>query len=181
MEEIKLQEFDFNNIPMSCSWLIIGAPGSGKTTLIENMCYDLKHRYPVARAFMGTPNAYMRFCNIFHPLFVSSEYNETEEYKHIARQKKCVLENNSSPGQYAINIIDDASDDTRIYKSKIFRGLFKLGSQHYNQLLMVGTQYCLDLSPDIRKSVSYVAIFSEHEREELKKIIYKFWRFSRYI
>ena len=50
------------------------------------------------------------------------------------------------------------------------RGLFKLGSQHWNQLLMVGSQYAIDLPPDIRKSVSYVAIFREPEEGERKKL-----------
>ena len=50
------------------------------------------------------------------------------------------------------------------------KGLFKLGSQHWNQLLMVGSQYAIDLPPDIRKSVSYVAIFREPEEAERKKL-----------
>lgn len=141
------------------------------TSLIEDFCYFLKHRYPVARVFMGTEGAYRRFSDIMHPLFVSNYYDEQEEKNHILRQRKCKMENPEGyPGNYAINILDDVSDDPKIYKTKVMRGLFKLGSQHWNQLLMVGSQYAIDLPPDVRKSVSYVAIFREPEESERKKL-----------
>nr|QBK85415.1 MAG: intein-containing packaging ATPase [Marseillevirus LCMAC101] len=141
------------------------------TSLIELFCYYLKHRYPVARVFMGTEGSYKKFCTIMPPLFVSLEFDEQEEKNHILRQRKCKIENPEDyPGNYAINIIDDASDDPKVYKTKVMKGLFKLGSQHWNQLLMVGSQYAIDLPPDIRKSVSYVAIFREPEEAERKKL-----------
>lgn len=145
------------------------------TTLMENMCYYLKHVYPVARAFIGTDSGYKKFSDIFHPLFVSNYYDENEEKDHILRQRKCELENGQGyQGNYAINIIDDASDDTSIYRNKVFGGLFKLGSQHWSQLFMLGMQYCIDMPPGIRKSVSYVAIFFEPEDNERKKLYNNF-------
>ena len=145
------------------------------TTFIENMTYHLKHKYPVCRSFIGTEGAYKTFCKITHPLYVSLGYSEEAENKHIARQKLMDQENGTSnPCNYAINIIDDASDDTKIYKTKTMKGLFKLGSQHWHQLLMLGTQYAIDMPPDIRKSVSYVAIFMEPEEIERKKIYTNF-------
>ena len=145
------------------------------TTFIENMCYYLKHRYPVGRAFIGTEGGYKRMCKIFHPLYVSNYYDEDEEKNHILRQRTCEIENGKGyPGNYAVNIIDDASDDPKIYKTKVMRGLFKLGSQHWNQLLMVGSQYAIDMPPDVRKSVSYVAIFFEPEEIERKKLYTNF-------
>ena len=52
------------------------------------------------------------------------------------------------------------------------RGMFKNGSRHYKQIAVIGSQYALDMPPDIRKSASYVAIFlevSNVEREKLYK------------
>jgi hypothetical protein len=145
------------------------------TTFMENMAYYLKHRYPIARLFIGTDAGYNHLCKIFHPLYVSNYYDEEEEKQHILRQRTCEIENGHGyEGNYAINIIDDASDDPKIYKTKVMRGLFKLGSQHWNQLLMVGSQYAIDMPPDIRKSVSYVAIFFEPEEIERKKLYTNF-------
>jgi hypothetical protein len=141
------------------------------TTLIENLAYYNKHRYPVARIFMGTEDGYKKFCKIFNPLYVSNSYDEGQERQHILRQKTCNMENGKNyEGNYAINILDDVSDDPKIYKTKVMRGLFKLGSQHWSQLLLIGSQYAIDMPPDIRKSASYIALFREPEEGERKKL-----------
>ena len=174
-KEITIREFRLEDIPLSCTWIIIGAPGSGKSTLIDDLCYYHKHRYPVARVFMGTEAGYEKCCDTFHPLFVSNAYNEEQEKSHIIRQKTCAMENGKDhPSNYAINIMDDVSDDPTIYKTKIMRGLFKLGSQHWNQLYLVGSQYAIDMPPDVRKATSYVAIFREPEEIERKKLYTNF-------
>ncbi len=170
-----IHEFKLEDMPLSCTWIIVGPPGSGKTTFIENVAYYLKHKYPVCRSFIGTEGGYNTFCKITHPLYVSNHYNEEEEKNHIFRQKTCAIENgDKSPANYAINVIDDASDDPKIYKTSTMKGLFKLGSQHWHQLLMIGSQYAIDMPPDIRKSVSYVAIFFEPEAGERKKLYTNF-------
>jgi len=141
------------------------------TTLMENFAYFLKHRYPVGRVFIGTEDGYNRFCNIFHKLYVSNYWSEEEEERYIRRQRTCTMENGKGyPGNYGCNIIDDVSDDPKIYKTKLMRGIFKLGSQHWAQLAMIGSQYAIDMPPDIRKSVSYVALGREPEQNERKKL-----------
>lgn len=173
--KVTLHEFRPEDIPLSCTWIVVGNPGSGKSTFMENMCYYLKHRYPVARIFIGTEDGYRRMSKIFHPIYVSNYYSEEEEKSHIRRQKLCNLENGEKyPGNYAINMIDDASDDPKTYKTKVMRGLFKLGSQWWSQLLLIGSQYAIDMPPDIRKAVSYVAIFYEPEEPERKKLFLNF-------
>ena len=171
VENIKIKEFDIQNMESSCTWIMVGPPASGKTTLIENICYYNRHKYPVARAFVGTPTSYKKFCKIFGNLYVTLNYNEPDEITHIRRQRRCILDNGEKyVGNYAINIIDDAGDDVKSFKTKTMRSLFKLGSQHYAQMLLVGLQYAIDFPPDMRKSVSYVAIFREPEEVERKKL-----------
>ena len=145
------------------------------TSGIETICYRLKHRYPVARIFIGTEGGYRKFCRIFHPLYVSNYYDESESKRHILRQRTCEMENGEGyPGNYSYLIYDDVSDDPTIFNSKIFKGLFKLGSQHWNQLCQVGLQYAIDMTPPVRKCVSYVAIGREPEIEERKKLYRNF-------
>jgi len=145
------------------------------TTLMENFAYYRKHVYPVGRVFIATEDGYKRMCDIFHPLFVSNYWDEKEETEHVRRQRTCEMENGRGyAGNYAVNILDDISDDIKIYRTKLMRGLFKMGSQHWAQLLMLGSQYAIDLPPDIRKSVSYVALGREPEPLERKKLYENF-------
>jgi hypothetical protein len=169
--KVKISEFRPEDMPLSCTWIIIGPPGSGKTSLMETLTYYRKHLYPVARVFIGTETGYKRMCRVFHPLFVSNYWDEKDEERHVMRQRTCVMENGKEyAGNNAINIIDDVSDDPKIYKTKLMNGLFKLGSQHWAQLLMIGSQYAIDMPPPIRKSVSYVALGREPELVERKKL-----------
>ncbi len=181
--ELDIDEFRIEDTMLSSSWVMIGPPQSGKTTLIENLCYYLKHRYPTGRAFIGTQSGYDKFCDIMHPLYVSNQWDEEEEKRHIVRQRTCEMENVAAlgkidgkkyPGNFAINILDDISDDPKVYRTKTYRGLVKLGSQHYNQLFVTGSQYAIDMPPDVRKSVSYVALFREPEELERQKLYKNF-------
>jgi hypothetical protein len=141
------------------------------TTLIENFAYHNKHRYPVARVFIATEDGYKRFSKIFHPLFVSNYWDEKECETAIARQRKCLMDYGKEAKQaYSILIMDDISDDPKIYKTKLMKGIFKLGSQHWAQLVMIGTQYAIDFPPEIRQSVSYVALARQPELTERKKL-----------
>ncbi len=174
-KRLEVREFDPTSMPLSCSWIVTGPPGSGKTSLMENFAYYNRHKYAVARVFVGTDTAYERFCKVFGSLYVSDHWDEVDERKHIIRQITCIRENGKGhPANGAINIIDDVTDDPKIFKTKPMRGLFKLGSQHWAQLLMVGSQYAIDFGPDVRKSVSYVAIGREPEPEERKKLYKNF-------
>lgn len=171
LQNVTINEFRLEDMPMSCTMILIGAPGSGKTTFIENLAYYKKHLYPVAKVFIQTEDGYKKMCKIFHPLYVSNNWDELEETKHVTRQRKCIMKNGKGyTGNYAINIIDDCSDDPKIYKTRLMRGLFKLGSQHWEQLLLVGTQYIIDMPTDIRATVSYVGIGRTPDDSERQKI-----------
>lgn len=126
------------------------------TTLMENIAYANRSRYPVARAFIGTEDNYDRFCRIFTPLFVSNTYSEEDEKKVIRRQRTLKFEKH--PFGSSINIIDDVFDSAKDFRSDTIRNLFKVGSRHYNQLLLFGTQYAVDFDPAVRTSASYVAL-----------------------
>ncbi len=183
-KHVNIREFDIQKMPLSCTWIIVGPPASGKSSLIEQICYYNKHKYPVARVFVGTVEGYKQACNIFGDLYVSPKYDEAEERAHINRQRtvcnlqQCACENKKTcphaVGTYAINIIDDASDDPKVFKTKTMKALFKLGSQHYNQLLLVGLQYAIDMPIDIRPSVSYVAIFRQPGVEQRQRLYKNF-------
>lgn len=156
---LNIKEFDVASIPLSCTIMLVAPPGSGKTVLMEYIAYCNKHRYIGGRAFVGTADAYKKWSHIFHPLFTSNYYDTDEEALHIRRQNHIELQNaRGYMGNYVINILDDVADDASILHSKEIISLFKNGSQHYAQLLMLGTQTCMDVPPAIRTTCSYAII-----------------------
>lgn len=171
MAKFKIKEFELEKIPLSCTWIIIGAPKSGKGTLTENIMYYNKHRIPVGRFFSGSETQYERFKKISHPLYVSNYYKEEEEKNYIIRQRQLKLD---GVPHNSINVVDDAGDDPKIFKSKLFLGLFKIGTQHWDHVFILANQYAIDLPPPIRKSVTYVALFREPNENERQKLYKNF-------
>lgn len=174
MRKVEINELRFEDLPKSCTMVAIGPPGSGKTSFIVNMCYYKKHQYPVAKVFIGTPDGYNKMKKIFHPLYVSNSYDDREETRHIHRQHDLGTIQPNAPENYAINILDDVTEDPRIFKTPIFRSLFLKGSQHYSQICVVGSQYAIDLPPQIRSSMSYAVLFREPNPQNREKLYKNF-------
>ena len=174
-ESVEMKEFDFADMYDSCVWILIGQPGSGKSSFIENLVYYTRHKYPVARVWTGADDGYRKMCSLFGPLYVSNYFDNSELSKLIVRQKARVMENGlHSPGNGCINIIDDLTDDKKIFSTKEMGGLFKIGPQHWDVVTIVSSQYCIDLAPPLRKCTSYVAIFKETNPIDRKKLYHNF-------
>lgn len=178
---LHIPEFRLEELPISCTMIVIGPPGSGKSSFIEQVCYYNKHKYPVIRVFSGTEASNQFYGKFIHPLYISSYYDKDEETTHIRRQQAVKATNVKAlgkeegtvyPGNFAINIVDDCTDDKRVLRSQIFSRLFKMGSQHFCQLFILGSHYAFELDPGVRNAVSCVAIFKQPE-EEMRKKIYK--------
>lgn len=170
-EHIDLDEFKIDKFPDSASIVVVGKPGSGKSTFMKNVMYYNKHKYPVARAFIGNEDGYREYCEVLPPLFVSNYYDEDEEHEYIRRQKTMVMNNGEgNPANRSINILDDINDDPSVLKSKLVTGLFKIGSRHWDHLTLVGVHYIVDLPAKLRNAPSYLVIFREENEDYLKKL-----------
>lgn len=174
---VKIREFNPQKIPYSCTWIVIGAPASGKTTFIEDLIYKNRRKYPIGRAWMGSDEGYRKFKHIFGELFTTRGYDETEVKEHCRRQIMMTAKSKkgkSSEEAGAVMLMDDVAGDSTVFKTQIMRKIFMEGSQHWAQLAIIGTQYAIDLPPAVRKSVSYVALFREPNALERDKLFKNF-------
>ena len=174
-DRIGVKEFHIEDIPLSCTWFIVGVPGSGKGKLVENLLYYNRDKYPVGKFFTGSPTDEEKISGIAHPLYITSTYDKEAERQHIQRQRLMIQENGRGyAGNYAVNVLDDITDDPKVFKTQEIKGIFKIGSQHWAQLAIVTSQYAMDVPPDVRRSISYVALFKEENETELKKLYKNF-------
>jgi hypothetical protein len=172
--KLNIKEFEIDKVPLSCTWIVIGPPLSGKGVFCENMMFYNKHRIPVGRFITGSETQYARFKKIAHPLYVTNYYKENDEKKYIFRQRQCVLEKDKIPMGNSINIADDIGDDPKVFRSKLFLGLFKIGTQHWNHIFVLANQYAIDIPLSVRRSVSYVALFRNPDAIEREKLYKNF-------
>ena len=169
-EEQVIYEINLETIDPTSSWIILGPPNSGKSTLIKNILYKNKHRIPLVRIVCGVPKNNKEYCEIVPPLFVSSEFDIKLEEAFIQRQK--AVANKNTIGKYAMVIYDDIKMDGKNCFN-FFNDLFKR-NRHYNLLTLTISQYALDFPPDIRSSATYIAIFKYTSNKDIDKLYNNF-------
>lgn len=166
---LNIREFSFRrDLPPSATIVIVGAPGTGKSNLLEYIVWILRDRYPCHKIFDESDEIDKRWSLFVHDLYINHEYNEKENEIYVSRQKKCINDPvcvNSN----AICITNDCSADTNIFKTKLINGKFKNGSRRWG-IDCYGLQYIKDVPPSIRKSMSYAIIFREKNIEEREKV-----------
>ena len=83
---IKIKELDLDVInPRTSNYmdpdsygskiLVIGKPGTGKSTLIASILYAKKHIFPIGMVFSGTEDSNGFFKKILPSTFIYNEYN----------------------------------------------------------------------------------------------------------
>jgi hypothetical protein len=137
--------------------LVIGKPGTGKSTLIASLLYAKKHIFPIAMAFSGTEDSNGFFRKLMPSSFVFNEYLPEKIELFIKRQKiaKRHVEN-----PWAVIIVDDCTDDPKVLATPLQQGMFKRG-RHWKCLYILSLQYSMDVKPVIRTNVDGVFILRE--------------------
>jgi hypothetical protein len=137
--------------------VIIGKPGTGKTTLITSILYSKKHVIPTGMAVSGSEDSNGFYKKLFPSIFVCNEYNEDEIRNFVKRQKIATryLEN-----PWAVLLLDDCTDDPKIFNTPLQHGLFKRG-RHFAMLYILSLQYALDVKPVIRTNIDGTFILRE--------------------
>ena len=156
-EVFNVRAFDIKAIKPSCTWIILGRPGTGKSLFIEDLIRFNQEKFPTCHVSSNVPKTYRRFCKIFPPAFVTSKFDLQAERAVIARQKELSL--TSESGRHAVYVLDDIQDRHMKENVEFFKELFKRGSRHWNMLTIVNNQGAMHFPPEIRGAATYYAIF----------------------
>lgn len=173
MVEKTINEFNIQNFETCCTILVLGPPGSGKSTLIENIMYYNQHKYPSCKTICNVETNYMTYCDIVPPLFVHKDFIiEKEESSMTIRQKESVrtYTNLEISPRLLLYVLDDVGLDRSHLNHNFFKDLFKLGSRHYPQMTIIGNQYPIDFPPQLRTCGSYIILFNYPDNVNRKKL-----------
>jgi hypothetical protein len=141
---------------------------SGKSSLIKDIIASKAHLIPVAQVYSGTEDSNHAFSSMIPDVCVFNKLDlkGLEQFKLRQKIAKKYLKK-----PFALQIIDDCTDDPKILKKPIIQDYYKNG-RHWNMLHILTLQYCLDIPPAIRNNYDYAFIFKENiisTREKLHK------------
>lgn len=174
---IRVKELSLDKIHPNClddkfggsKIVVIGKPGSGKSTMIKSIIYAKKHLIPAGIVFSGSEDS-----NGFYSQFVPSTFifnNETpnlEQLKQfIERQKKACKKKLANP--WSLCLIDDCTDDKKVFNDPTIIGMYKRG-RHWKMLHILSLQYSLDIKPNIRTNIDGTFILRENGFKQRKQL-----------
>jgi GTPase SAR1 family protein len=146
--------------------VIIGKPKSGKSYLIRDLLYSKKHIFPVGMVINGTEDSNHFYSNMFPETFIYDQMNTSaiQNFKRRQRLAKQIL-----PNPWSVLIVDDAMDQTGIFKTPLFQDIFKNG-RHWKMMLIMAMQYSMDIPPGLRICIDGTFIFREPNLKYRKSI-----------
>ena len=130
---------------------------TGKTTLITSLLYEKSHIFPVGQVMSGTEDSNGHYGKIFPASFVYNALDKPQIENFVKRQKVAKLH---LPNPWAVLLLDDCTDDPKLFNEPLFQGIFKNG-RHWKMLFILSLQYSLDIKPVIRTNVDGTFILRE--------------------
>ena len=138
--------------------VVIGKPGTGKTTLITSLLYEKRHIFPIGLVMSGTEDSNSYYRKIFPSTFVYNKLNEEKIEDFVKRQK--ISKNHIVQNPWGLLLLDDCTDDPKLFNKPLFQGIFKNG-RHWKMMFILSLQYCMDVRPVIRTNIDGTFILRE--------------------
>lgn len=168
---MKIREFPIHKMEPNSKILIIGKPGTGKSTLIKDIYYHSKHQFPVTMVVSGTESDNHFYREFIPESFIYEDYEDGGEEaveRFVERQRKHAKKGHIQV-PWALLTIDDCTDNSKLFGKKLWQSIYKLG-RHWKLRLILSLQYCLDLTTSVRQSTDYIFIMNERMEETRKKL-----------
>ena len=146
--------------------VVIGKPGTGKSTLIASMLHAKKHIYPVGEVQSGTEDSNGFYGQIFPKSAIHESLDLSKIEDFIKRQK---IAKTHLVNPWNILLLDDCTDDPSVLKRPLFQAIFKNG-RHWKMWFILSLQYCMDVLPVIRTNVDFTFILRETNLRNRKSL-----------
>jgi hypothetical protein len=160
------QTLDPNNDRGGSKIVIIGKPGTGKTSLITSLLYDKRACFPSGIVMSGTEDSNHHYQTMFPSTFIYNSLDTEAIEKMVKRQK---IAKKYLPNPWALMLLDDCTDDPKVLYTPLFQSIFKNG-RHWNILFILSLQYCMDVKPSIRTNIDGTFILRETNLKNRKSL-----------
>ena len=176
MPNLNIRPFDPSTMKPTATVLLLGARGTGKSTLLNDIMYHVHRNFNFGIAMSPTEESTESLSAIMPRSCVFDDFAEDAVGRMLRYQKKMV----KLGGRNMFIIMDDCAYDTRTLKGKNIREVFMNG-RHRKIFIINAVQYMMDVPSFLRGQVDYVFAMRDNiidQREKLWKFF--FGMFSDY-
>lgn len=174
---LKIRKFPIDDIKIRKNILIIGKRGTGKTTLVKDILYNIRKKVNTVYAMCPTYETQQIFESILPKSHVYDEYS-IETIRNIISTMTSL--NKQKKERDVGLILDDCMFEKGIMKTKEMREIHMNG-RHLHLWFINSVQYLMDIGPDIRTQIDYVFALKENNASNRHKLHqYFFGIFDRY-
>lgn len=158
-------ELDGNRLFLLASFDVV--KNTGKSTLVQALLASKAHLAPVIQVFNGTEDSNGMYSKHCPPVFI---YNKLDLNAMIQfRNRQTIAGKHITENPWAIQVIDDCTDDPKILRHPIFQEYYKNG-RHWHMIHILSLQYSLDIMPNIRSNIDYTFLLRESSKKNRKKL-----------
>ena len=154
---------------------IVAKRGSGKSTLIRNLLYQLR-KAPLCLAFSATEQYNNFYGDIIDESMIHEDY-DSDIIKTLIQRQKIIINKTlaSNPFEtHAVLVLDDTiADANKIFNDRQMKFLFFNG-RALKINLIIAAQCIMSIPPNYRVNIDYVFLFKETNLTVQKKL-YEFF------
>lgn len=140
---------------------------TGKSSIITSIVDSKKHIIPVSQIFSGTEDSNNFYSSKFPAVTIFNDIKDLTPLENFVSRQKYSKRYLHNP--WAVQIIDDCTDDPKILTKPLFQSYYKNG-RHWKMLQILSLQYCLDIKPVIRTNIDYTFILRETNKKNRKSL-----------
>lgn len=164
--QLRIKRFNSQGIKDNRILLITGKRGTGKTTMVRWLVYQMRNRFDLAIAIGGTVASLQMF-EEFMPKSLVYSLTDISIVEKLVKLAKLAVEHRKP--RRILLLLDDFSYRKDLLRQPVFRELFMNG-RNFGITLMLSAQYIMDLSPDLRSQIDYVFTFRELIHSNKKRL-----------
>lgn len=151
-------------------YVVVGAPGTGKSWIIRALLFSKSHFIPVATCISENEDVNNNFKDHIPNLFIFTE-NSAKIARSILDRQRIACSQLAASNPLSTVIIDDCMNEKKVLRNPEQIRLFKI-SRQLKLFFILSCQYNMDLPKELRNSLTGAFICRESKSENLE-VLYK--------
>lgn len=167
----KIKKFNMNKIKRERIVAVIGRRGTGKSTLIEDICYYVR-TIPMATVICRTKEGRKAYARFIPESYIHERFSNGVVSDILTRQESALdaYDQGLITNPYNLLIMDDCLADAKVWaKDENIQHIFFNG-RHDKLMFIFAMQYSLGIPPDLRNQIDYVFLLKENKITNRKRL-----------